>query len=662
MVFFCTAVGLYLLGALLSFILGRSRPGLAAGPLFAVAGSLAGLAAVAGIGRAPAESLTLPFPLPLGAPSLLLDDPARFFLLPVFILTPLCAVYGAGYLKGHDQDKNLGAHWGFYLLTAAGMAVVMAAADGFFFLLAWEIMSLAPFFLISLDDEVSEVREAAWIYLVAAHLGAAALVAFFALWAGPAGSMAFADLARIAPGMSPGLLVALFALALAGFGAKAGLFGLHVWLPEAHPAAPSHVSALLSGALVNAGIYGLYRFTSLLGPPRPWMGPVLLAAGLATALFGIAQSLPRKNLKRLLALSTVENMGIVVMGLGAGLTALASGNRPAAFFGLVGALIHMLNHTFLKGLLFLAAGSVLSAAHTACLDHLGGLVKRMPRTAALFGLGAAGIAGLPPLAGFVGELCIFLSLAGALASQGVLARLAPLVGLVGLAAVGGLALASFARASGMVFLGLPRSAMADHATDPPASMVGPMCVLAALALVGGLAAPLLVHLAAPAAAMFCGPFGAADLVALAGAILGKVALAGWALVLLVLALAGLRRLLPAARRPGLTRVFRTWDCGYAAPDPSMQYTPASFADPLIEMLGPSVGTLRTQSPPEGYFPASAKVTQTFPDPTRAGFWDPLFESVRLAGDWLKRLQHGRIHLYILYMLAVLVGLLVWELW
>ncbi len=665
MTWFFLAIGIYCLGALACFAAGSSRLANPLGLTFALVGSVAGLFAAASPWAPSVELFRAPLHLPYGELAFRLDALCRFFLLPTFTLTPLCAVYGARYLSGYQGRRNLGSHWGFLLLMSAGMALVPAANDGFLFLIVWEIMSLAPFFLVSFYDEKAEVREAAWIYLVAAHLGAAALLAGMALLSGPAGSFSFDAFRAAAPNLSSGLAGWVFVMLLLGFGAKAGLAPMHVWLPEAHPAAPSHVSALMSGALVNAGVYGMARALDFLGPVHLWQGLLLLGMGLLTALYGIVAALVQKDLKRLLALSTVENMGIALLGLGTGLTALATGRPDIAILAFCGALLHVLNHTAFKGLLFLGAGAVLKQAHTVALDSLGGLAKRMPVTAVCFALGAAAISGLPPFNGFVGEFAIYLSLAMGLGVQGATAQVALVLAFVGLAAVGGLALAAFARAHAMVFLGEPRSDVVTNALDPKAEMLIPMIILAALCLGGGLLAPELLAMAMPAARIVLTSAMDAnqnlavipETVMDAYAIMARIAWVMLALVAVVGILALLRRCLPGTR---LRHDFRTWDCGYAAPTARMEYTPYAFAHPLVRIFGPFTGLRQWRAPLNSFFPRKAGFVCEINDLVRKYVLVPLFEAVRAGCDGLKWLQSGRIHLYILYMLITLVFLLVWK--
>ncbi|MHC1790317.1 proton-conducting transporter transmembrane domain-containing protein [Solidesulfovibrio sp.] len=634
------------------------------GPGAAVAGSLAGLTAMLCSPASAVSTMALPWGLPIGALTLGLDPASRLFLLPVYVLGAAGAVAGACSLSGHDDPQTghvrLGTHWFFYNILLLGLCLVMAARDAVGFLIAWEIMSLAPFFLISLHDDESEVREAAWIYLVAAHLGAACLIAFFTLAMADAGGSSFDALAAAARSGQLAAPSLLFGLALLGFMAKIGLFPFHVWLPEVYAAAPSHVTALMSGGMINVGVYGLWRSLDILGPPQPWQGWLLVGLGLSSALFGIIRALAQGNLKRLLAYSSVENMGLVCLGLGLGLVGRAAGNDAVAVLGLAGALFHVLSHAAFKGLLFLCAGAVLDAVGSVRFAHLGGLARRMPVVGALFLLGAAGIAGLPPLSGFVGELTLALAMLAGLELPGLLPQVAMAAALAAMAAVGGFALAAFAKAGGLAFLGQPRTPAAAKAVGAgwPARL--PLLFLAACAGLAALAAPALLALAGQAALAFSGmdPAPARVALTLAGGIARSVGLVSALLVALALGLLALRSRLTAAHG---RRLQPTWGCGYEAPTARMQYGAASFVEPSARVLGLPMGLSRRLDMDPGLFPARATLVVASPDAVKNRIFVPIFEAVGRFCDALKVVQHGRVHLYILYVLATVVALLAWKL-
>ncbi|MGE4538595.1 MAG: proton-conducting transporter membrane subunit [Desulfovibrio sp.] len=653
------AVAIFIASGL--FALGLRQKGNAIGAAGAVLGCVATLAAVLSGPFGSFLAMRLAWGLPMGALSLGLDPVSRLFLLPVCVLGAICAASGAAALAGeHGGTDRTGSHWFFYNLLLAGLVLVMTARDAICFLLAWEIMSLAPFFLIAHHDEEASVREASWVYLIAAHLGAVCVIAFFTLlWAGTGAT----EFATIRLSLSHGGLAApavLFVLALVGFGAKAGFVPFHVWLPEAHPAAPSHVSAVLSGAMINAGLYGLWRALELIGPAAPWQGWVLIALGLATALSGILQALAQGNLKRLLAYSSVENMGIILLGFGIGCVGLRAGAPTVAVLGLAGALFHMLNHAAFKGTLFLCAGEVLHGVGSVRLSHLGGLGKRMPVVGAAFALAAAGIAGLPPLAGFAGELTLAMAMFHGLDLPGLLPRAGFAAAMAALAAVGGFALAALAKADGLAFLGEPRTKAAATAHAPGPAALVPVIALVACCLGAAVSAPRLFDLAAQAALTFPGQSAGPARQAVADALgmqWGVLTVLG-GLVVLILAILFLRNRLLA--RAG-TRREPTWGCGYLAPTARIQYGAASFVEPAARILSGPMGVKSRLDMAPGWFPVRARLTVTAPDRLKTSVFAPAFELAARVCDSLKVVQHGRVHLYILYILATVVLLLAWKL-
>jgi formate hydrogenlyase subunit 3/multisubunit Na+/H+ antiporter MnhD subunit len=533
------------------------------------------------------------------------------------------------------------------------MAVVVLARQAILFLLAWETMALSSFLLVAHHHERREVRRASWTYLVAMHLGACFLIPMFFMLAQGAGSL---DFAHFGQGLTPVAATACFLLAVVGFGTKAGLMPFHVWLPEAHPAAPSHVSALMSGVMIKTGIYGLARVLLFLGTPRLSWGLLLLALGGASALLGVLFALAQHDLKRLLAYHSVENVGIIVLGLGVGVTGLAMDAPTVAALGFAGGLLHVLNHALFKGLLFFGAGSVLRATGTGEIDELGGLMRRLPITATTFLVGSVAISGLPPFNGFVSELLVYwagFSGAAALAAPAAV----PLgVMIAVLAAVGGLALACFTKAFGIVFLGLPRSSKGQVAVEAPLSMLLPMVVLALVCLVLGLSGGLVVPALHGLVSAFVGE-GTRQALRDGGLVLARVALlAGGTLGLVALIALG-RRLLLSGRD---VRETVTWDCGYVVATPRMQYTASSFAQPIVDLFSSLLGTRKRVSSPEIHFPDSAHLETETPDLGREGIYEPLFENVGGALRRILILQHGRLHVYVLGLVVTLVALLLWQ--
>jgi hydrogenase-4 component B len=603
----------------------------------------------------PAGSWSAPWTLPFATFSLGLDALSGFFLTVVLALSVPAAIYGKGYLAHYAPSAWGSASWAFFQLLVASMALVVLARDGILFLLAWEGMAVASFFLVVFDHRKPEVRRDGVVYLVWTHVGAAALAALFGLWGARAGSLTFQSLAGVS--LASGTSWAIFLLALVGFGSKAGLVPFHVWLPRAHPAAPSHVSALMSGVMIKMGIYGLMRTLLLVGaPPAAW-GYILLILGVLSALGGVVYALAQHDLKRLLAYHSVENIGIIVLGLGAAVVARSWGMGEAAALASAGALLHTLNHGLFKGLLFYSAGAATQAAGTRDVESLGGLLRRMPITGASFLVGCAAICALPPFNGFVSEWLIYFGLLRGGLEGPHPSAMALFAAIPALALVGGLALACFAKAAGVAFLGEPRSKGAASCHEVSAWMTGPM-VAVALACAGvGLAAPALFRLVEPAARALAGtPPSQAVGGALGAGSLASVMVGAWALLALCAILLGLRRLLLKGQ---LTEAGPTWGCGFTAPTARMQYTASSFADPILaplsRLMRPSIRKLR----PKGLFPKASAYRSHFPDPADRALYDLVVRGVVRLASSLKPLQQGHLQAYLLYILVTLVALLTW---
>ena len=656
MILLLVSLALLMLGGVAAIVF-RARGGLAliAGQIAAVAGSGIGVAAAIGVLiRGGPEGLTAGWGMLGAGLRIEIDIVSAFFLLPVFGLSALTGLYGRSYLADRE---GAAATW-FHLNTlTAAMALVIVARDGLLFLLAWEIMALSPFFLVIFDDRREAVRHAAWIYLAATHLGTAFLLVMFVWLGGLAGSSGFAGYTDVLHGR-PAVSSAIFVLALIGFGSKAGIVPAHVWLPEAHPAAPSHASALMSGAMIKVGIYGLVRVLMLTGAPQAWWGWALIAAGVSSGILGVLYALAQHDLKRLLAYHSVENIGIILIGIGVGVVGLAYGITALTVLGFAAGLLHVLNHAIFKGLLFLGAGAVQHATHTVELEELGGLIKRMPWTGACFLIGAAAIVGLPPLNGFVSEfLLVYAGYLGLLQPNAGIAS-AGLVALVAMGLISGLAAACFAKAFGVVFLGSPRSAEAAEAHEVAPPMLVSMLALTALCIAIGFAGPLVVpamaEVVAAASRLPAAQVGAslapisAALTAATGvfAVFGLLAALAWIVRGRRLAIAGVRR-------------APVWGCGFQHPTARMQYTASSFAQPLVTQFRLFVANREALVPPSGYFPAAASYASDSGDPFLRLLFAPTFRWFARVVRRLNVVQHGRIHVYVLYVAVTLVALLIW---
>ena len=587
--------------------------------------------------------------------SVAVDGLSAFFLLPVFLVSLLGNVYGLGYWRQTDHAANGAKLRLFYGTLTAGMALLVIARNSVVFLFGWEAMALSAYFLVTTEEHDDEVREAGWLYLTATHVATLCLFGLFAVLRAASGS--FDLLPLDADRLSPGAATATFVLALAGFGLKAGIMPLHVWLPAAHAAAPSHVSAMMSGVLIKMGIYGLVRVTSLLpDPPLEW-GEVVLGLGVVSGVLGVAFALGQHDVKHLLAYHSIENIGIIVMGLGLALIGRSLGRKDWILLGLAGGLLHVWNHALFKALLFLSAGSVIHATHTREIDHLGGLAKAMPGTSLCFLVGSVAICGLPPLNGFVSEFLIYLGLFSTLGDREGASFAAAAFSAPALALIGALAVACFVKVYGVVFLGTARSEHARHAHESPPTMIGPMGVLVACCFLIGLAPTLVAPMIGKGVSAWDPDLidASAHLTALAP--LGWITVAG--LLLIAALLMGSLALWLCLRYRQVEK-GATWGCGYPAANPRMQYTSSSFAQLLVGLFGWALRP-RTRRP-KGLtrFPQRTAFHSEVPDAVLDEAVLPAFRFGAWLFSGLRVLQQGSIQSYLLYIFIALIVLLLWR--
>jgi hydrogenase-4 component B len=585
-------------------------------------------------------ALSLPWPIPGGELRLGMDGLSAVFLVPIFLVAMLGSIYGLGYWRQTEHPENGRKLRLFYGLLPAGMALLVIARNSLVFLFGWEAMALSAFFLVATEDEHKEAREAGWLYLLATHFSTLCLFALFALLQAVHGSF---DLSPFtSEQISPNVTTAVLILALLGFGLKAGVMPLHIWLPSSHAIAPSHVSAIMSGLIIKMGIYGLVRITSLL-PTLPWeWGGVMLALGAVSGVLGVAYAIGQHDLKRLLAYHSIENIGIILMGLGLAMLGRSLGRADWIVLGLGGALLHVWNHAFFKSLLFLSAGAVIHATHTREIDHLGGLAKRMPRTALCFLVGAIAICvGLFRTVG-IGEGAMLIG-AGFAAPA--------------LALIGALALACFVKVFGAVFLGVPRSAHASEVHEASPSMIGPMLVLVAACFLIGLMPMSVAPVLTTATRVWAPALRVADAQLTSLAPLASVSVLG--LVLLgAMALIGLvfwQRL----RRGGVS-AGPTWGCGYAAPTARMQYTSSSFAQMLVGLFSWALRPKRRKPKHLPLFPQQTAFHSDVRDVVLEEGLRPAFHVGAEALSWFRILQQGKIQAYLLYIFLTLLVLLLWR--
>lgn len=590
-----------------------------------------------------------PWGLPIGELRLGIDPLSALFLSCLFGAGLLSCLYGGTYLRAWQGKKRVA--WvaaGLNLLIAC-IAVIFLARDGIVFLLGWEGMALTSFLLIGFEHERAEVREGALWYLVFNHFGVACLFGFFALLGRELGTYALPAVAIVTRGPTA---AALLVLAVLGFGTKAGLAPLHIWLPAAHPVAPSHVSAMLSGVLLTTGIYGLFRVL-LLGNPPPGFAWALIALGAFSAVLGAINLVASTDLKRSLAYSSIENVGIIVLSMGVGALGLANGSPLVAALGFAGALLHVISHAVFKALLFTAAGSVVHATHTRQLDAMGGLAGRMPATAAVFLVGAGAAAAIPGLAGFASEFFVYRSLLEALQHLRLAGQAMAAAGLAALAFTGGLVGAGMARAFGVAFGGAPRTDAAVHAHEQPAGMVVPMAVLAAGCVALGLVPRAALALVAPVIVQF-----GLDPGLLAPAI-SQATLAGELGVVLLVIFAGLAILRGRLLSVATVAAGPTWRCGYVAPTARMQTTAASFANPIVRVVRGLLDTRQVGGASRVFFPPGLDYGFTAADRVEtSGYRRALSFCAQKLGA-LRALHQSSLQQYLVYMFVALLVLLSW---
>ena len=551
-----------------------------------------------------------------------------FFRIPILVLALAGGFFSPAYLKGHGEERS-GIYWFFFNLTVSAMLAVTLCTQKIPFLTAWEIMGLSSMGLVLFNYKETATVRASWSYLLACEAGGLLLMMLF---------------------LFNGNSIVTLILALLAFGLKIGFPLLHYWLPEAHPAAPAPVSALMSGAMIQLGFYGLYLYGY--GDTRKDIliaGTILLILGCIGALCGIIFALSKSNLKGMLAYSSIENMGIIAMG--SGLTLLSDYyDRPAcSLLAGAGVCLHMLNHAFLKGGLFLGAGAIQKAMHGSLnVDEMGGLLKRMPFTGTIFLMTSAGLSGLPPFAGFVSEFLIYYSAILALTSHSGSLMIAATVVLIVLSLTGGFAAAGFTKIAGAIFLGEPRSQHAAEAVEVPRSMKIVLATLFLCSILMVILAPVLFTVLAKNAGI-----GTAD----------ELYLPLWYIAGTSLAVTILSFLLIFWRNRILKRGTRrscTWDCGYARPDARMEYTGTAFSQPLTDFFQPLLRSKHEVTLPEGEFPAQASYREKTNDPAAKLYLGIVHLLGRIA-EKVHAFQSGYLHLYILIATAALLLLLIWGL-
>ena len=580
-----------------------------------------------------------------------IDNLSAFFIVIISIMSVISIIYSRGYLKSY-ADKSIDAHLIFFPILAASMLAVVTCQNALMFLICWEIMSLSSFFLVIFENEKKEVLKAGISYLVFMHFSVIFIMLAFGLLSVKSGSFDFSSFSNVLNNHKA-LADIVFLLFFVGFGTKAGFVPFHNWLPEAHPAAPSHVSGIMSGVMIKTGIYGILRAISFIGTPSKTIAFIVFIVSLVTALYGILYATTQNDIKKLLAYSSIENIGIIGTGLGIGMIGSAYNQPLVEILGYSGGILHILNHSVFKELLFLAAGSVYTKTHTRDIEKLGGLIKTMPKTGMLFLTAAVAICALPPLNGFVSEFLIYMGMFKGLAINNFFTMLVMLFGIACLALVGTMAVLCFTKAFSTIFLGMPRSEYSVKVSeDCESSMILPMGFLAIFTLLIGVFSIVALAFVLKPVSVFVD----VKLYNIMPVLSLIMFVTFYALAFLIVLGAVIWVKLRCSKNK--ITIQETWGCGYDRANNKMQYSASSYASPFLSMLTPLFKKVFDIEKPRKLFPESSHFNLQFEDIEEAYLIDPLVKYDEWFLSRFESLQSGNIQSYIKYGLIFLIIIIV----
>jgi len=635
---------------------------------FAIAGSVWGIIfaiALFVVGRDLSFSFHL-FPVSFFSLAFNIDLLAGFFIFTISLITLFCSLYGLGYVKHFYKKYNIGSLGFFYNLFIASLLLVVTAADGIFFIIAWEIMSISSFLLVIYEHRNTKTIQAGFLYLVMTFVGTTFITLAFLLLYKYTGSFNFGLLKSHIASVPLFIKNIVFILFVIGFGAKSGIIPLHIWLPEAHPAAPSHVSGVMSGVMIKTGVYMMLRlFLDILQPIPLWWGIVILLIGLISSLLGVLYAIAEHDIKRLLAYHSIENIGIILLGLGSALTFYALGMPALGLLGLIAALFHTLNHAVFKSLLFLSAGSVINQMHTRNMEEYGGLIRYMPQTALFFLVGSKAISALPPLNGFFSEWLTFQGLFQGIAQLHGFTQWVFILAAGSLAFTGGLALACFVKAFGTIFLARPRSQEVFHAKESDLPMHVGMGMLALTSILLGVFSGSVTRvlekvgrdigifhdtLSFVSTSSYRGIHAGTDF-SFVSAPLIFMLLTGIILVVIFVVYF-------LINKNQKIRQSETWNCGTSL-NQRMEITATGFARSIIvifrRVLKPSIQQrIEYHDADSRYLLKSESITMVMSDVYNKYFYQPLSATVVWASSQLKKTQGGNINVYISYIFIALI--------
>ncbi len=661
---FATTAGIFLCGALGSlFLEQRSKVANAFAHTLATLGSIAGIGLSVNIILSKTSlSFNIPTSFPLLNLSISIDMLSAFFVLIISTVAFASSVYGLTYMQKYAHEHNLGAFGFFYNLFILSLILVVTAGNGLYFLLVWELMSLTSYFLVVFENKIRENTQAGILYLAMTHFGTAFILLSFLMLYNTTGSFDFNQIKVSASHIPDIVKNSVFVLALIGFGTKAGIIPLHIWLPRAHPAAPSHVSALMSGVMIKTAIFMMIKiFMDIMPSDDIWWGLTILILGAISSLLGVLYALTEHDIKKLLAYHSVENIGIILMGLGSAMIFYSLNLIPLAILGLVAALYHTMNHAIFKSLLFLGAGSVVYQTHTHNIEEYGGLIKKMPYTAFFFLIGSISISALPPFNGFASEWLTYQSLFSGIVGQDKLIQASFILAIASLAFTGGLAAACFVKAFGITFLAKPRSAESEKAKESPLSMNAGMAILTILCLVlgifSGYVTPQLTSITQTLSTL---QQGITPITTTQNVDLLSVYLALVGILVVVVTLVYLKT------RNQKEHLVDTWDCGAPPLTVRSEITSTGFARALIVMFGnllkPTKESLTDYGDdvhPNRYFPNSRTITLEVPNLYEIYLYRPIQTVVNILSARTAQIQSGNVNLYLLYISITLIVLLIW---
>lgn len=617
-------------------------------------------------------SINLLTSFPLLNISISIDMLSAFFIFIISLVATCCSIYGFGYMQKYLKSYNLGSFGFFYNLFILSMILVVSANNGLYFLLVWEIMSLTSYFLIIFENKIRENIQAGLLYLIMTHFGTLLILLSFIFLYTSTGSFDFNFIRAHASNIPLMTKNIVFVLALIGFGTKAGIIPLHIWLPRAHPAAPSQVSALMSGVMIKTAIFMFIKlFIDILPSSQLWWGPMIIIIGAISSLLGVLNALSEHDIKKLLAYHSIENIGIILMGLGSAVTFYSLHMNALAILGLVAALYHTLNHAIFKSLLFLGAGSLIYQTHTRNIEEYGGLIKKMPYTAFFFLIGSMAISALPPFNGFASEWLTFQSLFIGLTSHGTIIKVCFVTAITSLAFTGGLAAACFVKAFAVTFLAKPRSKVSENAKESPLSMNFGMSILAVLCLLFGIFAGFITSSLVSISKSITSLQNSNSIILSQPeqiSINSKFATLNLPLVFLALSVTFLLvfTLVYLKTRKRKENIVQTWDCGAPSVTARSEITSTGFARSLITMfegiLKPSKQSNIEYSDADAdnrYFPSSKTVILEVPNLYEQQIYRPIQKIIVFVSNKFAVIQNGNVNLYLLYMFVTLVGLLIW---